>query len=152
MSAAEPDPPGPDLAGLACFNLYTGWRRVQAFYKRWFEEGTNPPRMYVLELLRHAGRDGLAVGRLADELVVDPGTISGLLSRMADEGLVVRERDPKNGKRVLCRLTPAGRRTCLRNEERLRDADAALYAEVTPAELRALRRVNDKLSRLLDTP
>jgi DNA-binding transcriptional ArsR family regulator len=59
----------------------------------------------VLEALADLGPT--PVGRLADELDRDPSTVSHHLDRLADDGLVERERD---GRAVMNRLAPAAER------------------------------------------
>ncbi len=59
----------------------------------------------VLEALADVGP--IPVGRLADELDRDPSTVSHHLDRLADDGLVERERD---GRAVMNRLAPAAER------------------------------------------
>lgn len=149
--AASPPPPGTDgLAGLACYNLYVGWRRAQAFYRGYFEEDVTPQRMYVMELLRPRGKKGLTVSELARGLVVELGSISGLIKRMEAEGLLTRERLETDRKTVRVTLTPSGRAACLRNERRLKAADERLYAQISKSEIQTLRRINAKLDALLN--
>lgn len=141
--------PPEQLAGLPCYNLYVGWRRVRRFYRGYFEDEINPQRMYVLELLKSRGAEGLTVSELARGLVAELGSISGLLSRMESEGLLVRERSEENRRTVHVRLTPAGRAACRRNERRLEAADERLHEQISKAEIETLRRINAKLERLL---
>ncbi|MDF1799722.1 MAG: MarR family winged helix-turn-helix transcriptional regulator [Planctomycetota bacterium] len=152
MSSDQPATIDPSLAGLPCFNLYLGWRRIQAFYKPYFEGPVNPPRMYLLELLRPHPKDGLIVGELATAMDLDAGTVSGMLSRMQAEGWVERRRCPEERRRVQVVLTAAGRELCTRNEAHLRRADESLHRHLGPADLAALQRINDQLAELLAKP
>lgn len=61
-------------------------------------------------VIRLVGRfPGVAAGQLADTLHVDRGTLSTILSRLEERGLLVRRQDPHDRRRVLVELTPKGR-------------------------------------------
>lgn len=76
------------------------------------------------------------IGELADHLDLGKSSVSGLIDRAAQRGLVSRSTDPDDGRSVRVRLEPAGRAlidgavTTL--EEEMHDVIAAL----TPAERR----------------
>jgi DNA-binding MarR family transcriptional regulator len=53
--------------------------------------------------------DGLTVSALGERLQLDSGTLTPLLKRLEAAGLVQRLRDSADERRVLLRLTPAGR-------------------------------------------
>ena len=139
-------PPRARLDALPCFQLYLGWRRAQAYYRPLLEQGLNPQRMYVLELLDEHGE--LGVGALARALDVDPGTISGLLSRMEREELVVRRRSSANRLEVRVRATRAGRARHRRLAAAIEQADRRLLAELEPGSLAGLTDVVRTLARL----
>jgi DNA-binding MarR family transcriptional regulator len=51
----------------------------------------------------------LPVGELVRALHLDTGTLTPLLKRLVQQGLVERNRDPQDERRVLITLTSAGR-------------------------------------------
>jgi DNA-binding MarR family transcriptional regulator len=53
---------------------------------------------------------GLSAGELADVLHIHPSTATGILQRLGARGLVQRQADPGDGRRLRLRLTPRGRR------------------------------------------
>jgi MarR family transcriptional regulator, organic hydroperoxide resistance regulator len=67
---------------------------------------TFPQYLVVLELLDRAP---VAVGMLGTRLCMDTGTITPLLKRLDAAGIVTRERDVKDERRVLVGLTARGR-------------------------------------------
>lgn len=135
------------LEPYPCFQLYLGWRRAQAFYRPWLEDGLNPQRMYVLGLL--AERGSLGVGELARALDVELASGSGLVSRMEREGLVTRRRSESNRREVKVALTPRGRRRQRRFAAEVERADERLLAALDPADVAALRRVVATLGELI---
>jgi len=67
---------------------------------------TGPQRLVLRVLGKHPG---LPAARLARWLHLDPSTLSGILKRLELKGLVLRRSDPRDGRRVLLRLTAKGR-------------------------------------------
>jgi MarR family transcriptional regulator, organic hydroperoxide resistance regulator len=62
---------------------------------------TGPQRL----VLRIVGRfPGLSAGDLAHIVQLHPSTITGILQRLVGRGLLVRERDPEDNRRVRLRL------------------------------------------------
>lgn len=60
--------------------------------------------LQVIDILDSAGP--LTAGQLADLTGLTTGAITGMLNRLEEAGVVVRERDPDDGRRVIVRLTP----------------------------------------------
>jgi DNA-binding MarR family transcriptional regulator len=90
---------------------------------------TGPQRLVV----RIVGRSpDIAAGTLAGILHMHPSTLTGILERLVRRGLLTRERDPADGRRVLVALTARGRRT-----------DTMRRGTVEAAVGRALRRFSD---------
>ena len=133
------------LHDFPCFQLYLGWRRAQAFYKPLLEPDLCPQRMYVLELLDEGE---WRMGDLARELDVEPGSISGLVSRMERDGLVERRRGKQDRLSVTVRPTRQGRAAYRRVGERILERDQQLLAEIGSRDLAALQRVVAVLGRL----
>ncbi|RAI45353.1 MarR family winged helix-turn-helix transcriptional regulator [Rhodoplanes roseus] len=65
------------------------------------------PRFDVMAQL-HREPDGLRLGDLSRRMMVTNGNITGLIDRLAEEGLVVREADPDDRRAITVRLTRAG--------------------------------------------
>ncbi|WP_232021667.1 MULTISPECIES: MarR family winged helix-turn-helix transcriptional regulator [Pseudonocardia] len=109
MSASQGDPD--DLLRLdrqVCFALAVAARNVIALYRPLLEPMglTHPQYLVLLALWERSPR---SVGELADELALDPGTLSPLLKRLEAAGLVDRRRVPGNERTLAVTLTSAGR-------------------------------------------
>ena len=72
----------------------------------WSEDGLTIPQMRLLWALRD--QDGLPVGALAEELGVNPSTITGHVDRLVKQDLVRREEDPVDRRIVRNYLTGEG--------------------------------------------
>lgn len=100
--------------------------------------GLTPTQYNVLRILNGAGLDGVYATDIGERLISQGPDVSRLLDRMAEAGLVERERDPNNRRFVTARLTAAGR-------EKLHETtpviDAVLrehFRRFTAAQLRTL--------------
>src|SRR6266567_5000764 len=60
--------------------------------------------MQVIDVLNLTGP--MTAGQLADLTGLTNGAITGMLNRLEEAGLVRRERDPSDGRRVIVRLVP----------------------------------------------
>lgn len=73
------------------------------------EFDTTLPRFDLLaQLDREPG--GLTMGELSSRLMVSAGNVTGLVGRLAEEGLVERARRVEDRRTQVVRLTPAGKR------------------------------------------
>lgn len=67
---------------------------------------TGPQRLVI----RIVGRyPGISAGQLAEILELHPSTLTGVLRRLQERGVVERRADPRDGRRALFDLTPRGR-------------------------------------------
>lgn len=68
--------------------------------------GVSGPQRLALRLV--ARFPGLPAGRLARLLHLHPSTVSGLVKRLAERGLIARSSDGPDRRRTQLRITPAG--------------------------------------------
>ena len=127
-----------------CFTAYSTSMAIQRAYKPLLDAlGVTYPQYLVMNVLWR--EDGRTVGDIAEELALEPSTMTPLLKRLETAGLVERTRNPRNERQVFVTLTKAGaalreRAGCL--------GEALLSASGrTGAELGAL---NDELKGLRD--
>lgn len=96
--------------------------------------------------LRAMDRHGCrTVNDLAAQLELDRSTVSRVAGRLAELGLIHRETDTGDRRRVRIRLTAAGRRALVALEEAARNDLAVAMAEWNPAERRTLAALADRL-------
>ncbi|MCB4363555.1 MarR family transcriptional regulator [Hydrogenophaga taeniospiralis] len=97
------------LDNQLCFALYSASLAMTKLYKPLLDElGLTYPQ--YLALLALWEQDGPTVSELGERLYLDSGTLTPLLKRMESAGLVSRLRDAQDERRVLIRLTAAGRK------------------------------------------
>ncbi len=109
-----PPPPAPDdahallrLDAQLCFPLYAASNLVTRAYRPLLEPlGLTYPQYIALLALWEGG--ALTVRALGERLLLDSGTLSPLLSRLEQRGLVARAPHPADRRQVVVRPTPAG--------------------------------------------
>ncbi len=99
---------------------------------------------YLTMLALWEADEPLTVGDVSARLRLDSGTVTPLLKRLEQVGLVARERDAQDERRVLVRLTPEG--DALR--EKAGPVPARIFPQLgmSPADLVQLR---DELTRIV---
>lgn len=125
----------PEVNKLLSFALYGAANRLIRMHKPFLEPLglTFPQYLVMLELLGNAPR---SVGDLGTKLGMDTGTITPLLQRLDHSGLVTRQRDKLDERRVFVDLTPAG--------ESLRDGILAI-----PAQIKSACQITDNQANVL---
>jgi len=105
------DPSEVDLASVeALAALRYAGRMVHLLQERWGAmHGLSEGRMGVLFRLYRCG--DLPLGGLADDLMMTPRNITGLVDHLERQGLVERVPDSEDRRSVRATLTPAGRET-----------------------------------------
>lgn len=107
------------------------FHKFHAHRRRALSCGLTPPMLALLRRLA-AGKPGWTVTELAQEARLAPSTVSPMLKRLERRGLVQRQRDERDERRVVVVLTVEGRRAA-----QLDDGGAA-----TAPFLQALRRLS----------
>jgi MarR family transcriptional regulator, organic hydroperoxide resistance regulator len=91
-----------------CFLFHRISRDLTAAYRPLLADlGLTYPQYLAMLVLWE--RDGLGVGEIGDRLCLDSGTLSPLLRRLEAAGLVHRQREADDERRVTVHLTDAGR-------------------------------------------
>jgi MarR family transcriptional regulator, organic hydroperoxide resistance regulator len=96
------------LENQVCFALVTAARNIVSIYRPILEPLglTHPQYLVMLALWEHAPR---SLRELADDLALEPATLSPLVKRLENQGLVRRVRRPADERVLDIGLTDAGR-------------------------------------------
>ncbi|AWN16268.1 MarR family winged helix-turn-helix transcriptional regulator [Salinisphaera sp. LB1] len=134
--SAPADAEFPALDEQLCFALYTATHRITRAYRPLLEPLglTYVQYLVMLVLWESAPR---SVGELGHSLYLDSGTLTPLLKRMEKSGLVTRQRDNNDERRVLIYLTDQGLE--LKSQAHHIQADMLCRMELTRAESRQLQ-------------
>ena len=113
------------LDNQLCFLFHRISRELNAAYRPLLAGlGLTYPQYLVMLVLWED--DGLSVGEIGDRLALDSGTLSPLLRRLEGAGLVHRQREAADERRVTVHLTDAGRAL----EQRAAAVPGALAAQL----------------------
>jgi MarR family transcriptional regulator, organic hydroperoxide resistance regulator len=125
-----------------CFALYAASRRMTAAYRPLLEalDLTYPQYLVMLVLWE---RDGLTVRELGGRLQLDSGTLTPLLKRLEQAGLLGRRRRQSDEREVEITLTDAGHKLY----ERAADVPRCM-AEKLCMSVDAFVRLRDELKSL----
>ena len=134
----------PALDEQLCFALYTATLRITRAYRPLLEPLglTYVQYLVMLVLWEQTPR---SVGELGHELYLDSGTLTPLLKRMEKAGLVSRQRDANDERRVLIHLTEHGQ--SLKSQAAHIQEDLLCRMELTRAESKELQ---SQVMRLID--
>lgn len=105
--------------------------------REWLEVDLTMSQLKVLFLLYPAER--ASMGQLAGSLGVTLSTVTGIVDRLVDHRLVLREEDSHDRRLVLCRLTEDGHATAERLHQAGRSRLSALLDHLPAADLRCIR-------------
>ena len=109
--------------------------------------GTTTAQAKLLQVLARCG--SCKMSDLGRGLQVTPRTVTKLVDRLEQEGLVTRAPHPRDRRATLIRATPSGLEIAARYASGPTDLEAALD-QFPPAERAALRRLLEKLRRNLE--
>jgi DNA-binding MarR family transcriptional regulator len=112
------------------------------------DAGITPSMLSALSTVERRGP--ITLGDLAAAERITPATLSVIVGRLEQEGLVVREPDPSDGRVARVRLSPGGRRLIERNRSRKTAYLAQRIGRLDLEDREALRRALPILERLID--
>ncbi len=108
----------PGLDSHLCFALYAASNHMTRLFVPFLQKlGVTYPQYLVLVVLWERGPQG--VGDLASLLHMEFGTLSPMLKRIESKGLITRQRQATDERRVLVDLTPKGLSLRKRTEQML---------------------------------
>ncbi len=97
-----------------------------------------------LVLLLHSRRGVLPLGKMGPRLMIHPTSVTNIIDRLEEQGLVRRLPHPTDGRTTLAELTPEGRALAGRATEAV-NAVAFGLGGLSTADLRHLMRIIRKL-------
>ena len=134
-----------------CFALYSASLAMTKVYKPLLAPlGLTYPQYLVMLALWED--DAQSVSALGDRLALDSGTLTPLLKRLEAQGQLSRERDAEDERRVIVRLTPAGRQLKVqarRIPQEIGRASGCELSEIVGL-TRQLTSMRDELSRHIE--
>ena len=112
--------------------------------------GLTVPQFLVLDAVVRGGEQ--SAGALARSVSLSPATVSGILNRLEERGLVERTRSRTDRRWVLIRPTGEARRVLTPELSLLSEEFAGRLGSLNAAEREALLDAIDKVARLIGEP
>jgi DNA-binding MarR family transcriptional regulator len=100
--------------------------------------GITPTQYNVLRILRGAGESGLCRNEVRERLIARVPDTTRLLDRLADMGLISRDRDTPDRRFVTTRITQGGLELLARMDEPIRQLNEEQVGHVSAERLRLL--------------
>lgn len=119
------------IGDASAMRLATSIMRVQQLLISQFDRALRPfgitfARYEVLQLLSFSRTGELPLSRIGERLMVHPTSVTNAIDRLVEQGLVRREVDAADRRRVLASLTADGRRVLKRATAELMAIDFGL--------------------------
>jgi len=97
------------LENQLCFPVYAASRLITREYQPFLDKlGITYPQYLVLMILWE--EDGMPVNDIAKKLILNTNTITPLLKRMEQQGIIKRRRSGKDERKVIVHLTRKGKK------------------------------------------
>jgi DNA-binding MarR family transcriptional regulator len=143
-------PPPPAQAAADLFTAIGAIRRTarRAARQVWAQQPLPPAQSELLRLA--AARPGLTVADAAQELRVAPNTVSTLVGRLTEAGLLNREKSTHDGRTALLTATDKAQRRLAEFRDLRAELAGEALARLTPQDQQALAGAVPALLRLSD--
>lgn len=102
------------------------------------EHGLSMSTYNILRILRGSGEAGRRATEIAKDMVVRVPDVPRLIARLDSDGFLSRESDPADGRRVIVRITKAGREKLSAMESSVIASHDVVLGGLTVAELKQL--------------
>lgn len=141
-----------DLGAVLGF-LQVVWRldhALQSKSKRMSSNlGITGPQRFVLRVLSQ--RPGLSAGELAQLLHLHPSTLTGVLRRLEDRGLLGRETDTDDARRAVLKVTNSGKQLTSRLGNSVEDVVRKVLATAPRSQAQSARALLGALADALES-
>ena len=139
------------LDNQLCFRLYTASRLLtQAYHPLLSEQGLTYPQYLVLMVLWE--KDAQPVNDIAKRLMLETNTVTPLLKRMEQQGILTRSKGLADARQVIVTLTEKGQNLqSLLTDVPMKVGNAVTCKSVTPDTVPALFGMLDDIIEKLDS-
>ncbi|MFN2452716.1 MAG: MarR family winged helix-turn-helix transcriptional regulator [Pyrinomonadaceae bacterium] len=108
-----------------------------------------PTQYNVLRILRGAGREGISCREISERMVTKDSDITRLLDRLETGNLISRERETKDRRVIIARITDGGLRLLATLDKPIAECHRRQLGHLEEKQLASLSKL---LKRVLDRP
>lgn len=134
------------LENQLCFPLYACAKGIVGKYKPLLDEIDLTYTQYIAMMVIWE-RKAINVKSLGEALFLDSGTLTPLLKRLQEKGLITRERSPADERNVVIALAPKGE--MLRKKAERIPARIAKGVDISSQDAEKLREILSRLMAVL---
>jgi DNA-binding MarR family transcriptional regulator len=116
-----------------------------------FMDQVDMHRAQGILLCRLFEKDGMTQSEIADQLAVQGATVTNMLQRMEETGLVIRRRDSEDNRLVRVYLTDAGRDKERAINQQFANLEEVIFAGISQQDRVVLRRLLQQLLANMST-
>ncbi len=130
------------LENQLCFPLYVCAKEIVRRYHPFLEEIDLTYTQYIT-MMAMWEHESMSVKAIGDLLHLDSGTLTPLLKKLEEKGLVVRARDPRDERVLIVTITPEGEAL----KEKAKEVPFAMGSclNISPEDGAALKAMLEKL-------
>jgi DNA-binding MarR family transcriptional regulator len=122
------------------------FKAIQEYSKAIFRKtGLSGPQLWALTVL--AADPGLSLNELSERLFAHPSTVSGIVDRLAERGVLSRTPDPVDRRGIRLSLTSQGRALLRKSPPPVQIGLRRALEDMSAAQLRQLRRSLEEVVR-----
>jgi len=137
------DPLQADLEAIERTMLQLGWATHRQLAQELSEFNLTVPQYTAMKALQNAG-DNCTMSELADAARQISATMTGIVDRLVERGLLTRQRDPADRRAVRITLTEDGRQLLAAIQKKKRARLRQFLEQLTPAERQDFVRLVEK--------
>ena len=127
--------------------LRATWQGVAKLYNE--EALKYGATMAVAFALLNIDKDGTPSTALGPRMGIEPTSLSRTLKNMEEKGLIVRKKNPKDGRSVLVFLTDYGIEMRNISKEKVITFNESIYDSIDAAKIKNFHEVTDKILELI---
>lgn len=130
------------------FHIRWVWAKISRMYNQ--EAAKHGGTMSIGYILLNIEKEGTHSTKLGPKMGMEARSLTRTLKTMEDDGLIFRETDPKDRRKVRVFLTQKGKKMRERSKETVLAFNSLVRERITPEELENCIHVLQQLNGLLD--
>lgn len=109
--------------------------------------GVTRTQLMAMKILKN--NPTISLGELSERMHSSPSTASGIVDRLVQAGLIVRDRTKQDRRSIVLKLTPEGERLLDLTSERIKGRLAPLMQQLPEEDVQHLLRIHGQIVNML---
>lgn len=129
------------------YTLKNTWQAIARMYNE--EAGKYGASMAIGYALLSIDKEGTPSTALAPKMGMEPTSLTRTLKSMEEKGLIVRKKNPKDGRGVIIHLTELGQEKRVLSKQTVLRFDETIKQNITEEKLNAFKEVLETINTLI---